>query len=93
MDDNGGRAAGGERRDDSEGVLMGGVGGGLWFIDSSEGLDRDNGASLSCGWPCEVFIDEAVLLAEETLLIATEDEEVIGFSPRLNFDSIKRSPI
>ena len=47
MVDNGGRAAGGERRDGSEGVLIGGVGGGLWFIDSHEGLEGDNGVSLS----------------------------------------------
>ena len=91
MVDNGGRVGGGgRRRDGSEVTLMGG-GGILRSKDSNEGWESDNGGSLSCGWPEEVLIDEAKLLAEETLLIATEDE-LARYSPRLNFDSIKRSP-
>ena len=93
MVDSGGRVVGDERRDGSEGMVTGGVGGGLLFMDSDEVLERDNCVlSLSCGWPCIFTIDEAVLLAEETLLIATEDDVVAGFSPRLIFNSIKRSP-
>ena len=93
MVDNGGRVAGGGRRDGSEGMVTGGVGGGLLFMDSDEGLEGDNCVvSLSCGWPCISIIDVAVLLAEETLLIATEDDVVAGFSPRFNFNSTRRSP-
>lgn len=91
MVDNGGRTAGGGKREGSEEMLIGG-GGGLRFIDSNDGWERGNGGSLSCGWPGAVFIDEAMLLAEETLLIATEDEAAAGLSPRLSFDSIRRSP-
>lgn len=91
MVESGGRAAGGGKREGSEDMLMGG-GGGLRFIDSDEGGRRESGGSLSCGWPCAILIDEAVLLAEDTLLIATEDEAASEFSPLFSFDSIKRSP-
>ena len=91
MVDNGGRVAGGGRRKGSGGTLMDAAVG-LRSIDSNEGWDRDNCESLLCGWPCPIFIDDAVLLAEETLLIATEDDAVARFSPRLSFDSIRRSP-
>lgn len=90
MVDKGGRAVGGASKDGSEGLLTGGGAEDFRVIDSKEGLD--NGVSLSCGWPWAFLIDEAVLLAEETLLIATEDDTVIGFSPRLSFNSTRRSP-
>ena len=93
MVDSGGRVAGGGRRNGSEGMVTAGVGGGLLSMDSDEVLEGDIWVvSLSCGWPCIFTIDEAVLLAEETLLIATEDDVVAGFSPRFNFNSIIRSP-
>lgn len=90
--DSGGRAAGGGGGKEGSEVMLMAVGGGLRFIDSDDGWERDKRGSLSCGWPSAGFIDEAVLLAEETLLLATEDEAVARLSPRLSFDSISRSP-